>query len=127
MPDAMHRVTTYKYAFRRVGSENVALVDLESEGERVCRIALVESDEPLLAPQEHLAGWVAVALRSSQLRDLIDMLRNEKPVYFTWSGAPAGIARITSLRKGDRRIFLGIMGSLGRESRSFDLASITTW
>jgi hypothetical protein len=114
MPDVMRRVTTYKYEFRRVGSENVVLVDLEAEGELVCRIALVEGDEPLPAPQEHVGGWVAVAMRSSQLHDLIDMLRNEQPVYFTWSGAPANIARITTQEEpvGEEERRRGVFGFL---------------
>jgi len=96
MPEQSHEVTSYRYEFRRVGSENVALVELESDGRLVCRVALIEGGDPLPAPQENVAGWVAVALRADQLRELIGMLRNEKPVFFTWSGDPGGIARITT-------------------------------
>jgi hypothetical protein len=112
--DKQHRVTNYKYEFRRAGAENVALVDLEADGQLVCRVALIEGDEPLPPPQENVAGWVAVALRSSQLHDLVDMLRNEKPVYFTWTGDPGGVARITTQEEpiGEEERRRGLLGFL---------------
>jgi len=114
MPEHNYQVTNYRYEFRRAGSENVALVDLEADGQLVCRVALIEGDPPLPAPQENVAGWVAVALRTSQLRDLIDMLRNEKPVYFTWSGDPDGLARITTQAEpiGEEERRRGLLGFL---------------
>jgi hypothetical protein len=64
--------------------------------------------------QENVAGWVAVALRSSQLHDLVDMLRNEKPVYFTWTGDPGGVARITTQEEpiGEEERRRGLLGFL---------------
>ena len=95
MPVVKHQVTAYKYEFRSTESENVAIVYLQSDAELVCTVAFVDSDEPLPPPQENVAGWVAVAYRYDWLRDTIDMLRNENPVFFTWS-REARIARITT-------------------------------
>lgn len=95
MPDKKREITSYKYEFRSTESENVALLYLKADNQFISMAAFVDSDDPLPPPKESVTGWIAVAYRYNWFHDVIDMLRSEKPVFFTWS-KESKIARITT-------------------------------
>ncbi len=50
----------------------------------LCTIAFLPDDAELERPKEVVGGHVSVQMHSSEFARLIDMLRNEKPIYFSW-------------------------------------------
>lgn len=78
-------IRTYSYEFRSTpGRPTVLLYLFGSRDELVCMIAFLDQDDPLPGPRESEAGVVTVPYRHADLLPIIDMLRNEKPVTFTW-------------------------------------------
>ena len=61
-------------------------------------IAFVADDATLALPSETPEGHVAAQMHYRRLPQLIDMLRNEKPVYFSW-WREAQALRITSAKE----------------------------
>lgn len=49
-----------------------------------CAIAFVPDDQELARPEETVGGHVAAQLHDKHFDRILDMLRNEKPVYFSW-------------------------------------------
>ena len=83
---ARTEITGYQYDFRNTADENVAIVLLLNNDDLLCMAAFVDNDEQELPPpREHINGMIYVSYRYKWLRDIIDMLRNEEPVYFSWS------------------------------------------
>lgn len=78
-----HKINKYKYEFRNSGPENVGVLYLFENKELICMSVFLEQDN-LPIPQEGLNRVVNVAYPFSWLQPTIDMLRNEKPIYFTW-------------------------------------------
>jgi hypothetical protein len=96
MPTVSSEVKSYQYEFRAVEGENVALLYLFDDQNRLLSmVAFEERTGPLPGPQENPAGVVFLTYRRSDLPFIIDMLRNEKPVIFTWSREQR-VARITT-------------------------------
>jgi hypothetical protein len=95
MPATTYEVTTYRYEFRRSATGSFAVVWLSSGDRLVCSAAFVDGGRPLPPPNESANGVITMSLRASSLHDVIDMLRNEKPVYFLWS-PEAKLASITT-------------------------------
>lgn len=78
-------IRTYSYEFRSTPDQHTMLLYLFGRrDELVCVAAFVDRDGPLPGPQESDAGVVTVTYRHADLLPIIDMLRNEKPVTFTW-------------------------------------------
>jgi hypothetical protein len=95
MPAVTHEITTYKYELRRMRSSTVGVAWLSSAERLVCAIAFVDGTGPLPPLRHSPTGVVSFTLRSSSLPVMIDMLRNEKPVYFTW-GKERGFASVST-------------------------------
>lgn len=84
MPAVTHEIATYKYELRRMRSSTVGVAWLSSAERLVCAIAFVDGAGPLPPLHHGPNGVVSFTLRATSLPVMIDMLRNEKPVYFTW-------------------------------------------
>lgn len=81
-------VTDYKYELRNMTDENIAIVYLINKKDLICMSVFHDSDhEDLPPPREGLNGVVYVACKFNWLNNIIDMLRNEKPVFFLWDSA----------------------------------------
>ena len=78
-------ITDYKYELRNMADENIAIVYLINNSDLICMSIFHDSDhEDLPPPREGLNGVVYVACKFSWLKNIIDMLRYEKPLYFQW-------------------------------------------
>jgi len=95
MPAVTHEIATYKYELRRMRSSTVGVAWLSSAERLVCAIAFVDGNGPLPPLRQSSSGVVSFTLRASSLPVMIDMLRNEKPVYFTW-GKERGYASVST-------------------------------
>ena len=85
---AKTEITSYKYDFRNLASANIAFMVLMNRDKMVSMLAFIDNDEQELPPpSEHINGVIHLAYRFNWLSDILDMLRNEKPVYFSWSRA----------------------------------------
>ncbi len=85
-----HRIAGYQYEFRQEPShgEPLAVSVLYLYGDRKQLLAMLvfhDSDGPPDLPQKTAAGHVTAQFPRRDLGDFIDMLRNEKPVYFSWA------------------------------------------
>jgi len=99
MPDINVKIARYQYEFRSVPDENVALLYLfDSEDHPLAMIAFVDDTQPLPGPKETPTGLVVMSYRRKDLPAMIDLLRHEKPLFFTWV-SQARIARISSERE----------------------------
>jgi hypothetical protein len=86
MPVVTTRILEYRYELRSTPAENVALAYLLGEADRlVAMVACVEGTGALPGPRENVSGVVMLTLRRGDFADLVGMLRNEKPLYFSWS------------------------------------------
>jgi hypothetical protein len=90
-----HKINRYKYEFRASDPEHVGVLYLMENKDPVCIVLFTEDDEELPPPREGLNGTIYLAYRFGWLADVIDMLRFEKPVYFTWDDSTQ-MARITT-------------------------------
>ena len=89
-----HKINKYKYEFRNSGPENVGVLYLFENKELICMAVFMEQGE-LPVPQEGLNRVVSLAYHFDWLQPMIDMLRNEKPIYFTWDDS-SQTARIST-------------------------------
>jgi len=94
------RVMRYQYEFRtadaRNKAANAAILYLYDEGDDLlCMASFDDTDGPCRAPEESVGGHVVASYKLPYLAGIIDMLRSEKPLYFSWS-PEARIARITT-------------------------------
>lgn len=85
-----HRIEKYQYELRTDTKDeetrNVGLLYLYGGGHvLLAAIAFLPGTESLEKPVESPNGHVTVQMRAERLATIIDMLRNEKPVYFSWS------------------------------------------
>jgi hypothetical protein len=88
------KINKYKYEFRASEAENVGVLYLMEKKEPVCMAVFTNASE-LPPPREGLNGVIYTAHPFEWFDKVIDLLRNEKPVYFTWD-ASAKMARITT-------------------------------
>jgi hypothetical protein len=95
MPAVTHEVASYKVELRRMRSSTVGVVWLSSAERLVAAIAFVDGAGPLPPLHHGPSGVVSLALRAHSLPVMIDMLRNEKPVFFTW-WKEKGFATVTT-------------------------------
>lgn len=78
-------ITDYKYELRNMADENIAIVYLMNKNDLICMSVFHDSDhEALPPPREGLNGVIYVACKFNWLQNIIDMLRNEKPLFFLW-------------------------------------------
>jgi hypothetical protein len=86
MPVVTTRILEYRCELRSTPDENVALAYLLGEADRlVAMVACVEGTAALPGPRENVSGVVMLTLRRGEFADLVGMLRNEKPLHFSWS------------------------------------------
>ena len=83
-------VRRYQYEFlaepgKKGATESAMLYLYGSEDVLLAMILFHDTGEPVEEPREHDTGVITAHCPRAQLRDYIDMLRNEKPVYFCWS------------------------------------------
>lgn len=96
MPDRVTPIESYKLAFRSTPEDHVPLLYLlAADDELAAMIAFVDGAEPLPGPRESPAGRIEMTLPSSALRDVVAMLREEKPVFLRWN-REAGIATLAT-------------------------------
>jgi hypothetical protein len=96
MPDVNEEISRYQYEFRSVPDENVEMLFLFADNEEpMAMIMFSDKDKPLPGPKEAPSGIVVLTYHRHALSGIIDMLRNEKPIYFCWS-AEHRIAHITT-------------------------------
>ncbi|MEL7538121.1 MAG: hypothetical protein AAFZ58_11415 [Pseudomonadota bacterium] len=96
MPAQNHIIRQYQYElhnqFKQEAVNDNALLYLYGEDKSLlAAIAFLPDDQTLEAPEESPNGYVAVQMHNRHLQPLIDMLRNEKPVVFSWSPASSVI------------------------------------
>lgn len=83
---ARTQITRYKFDFRNTPDDKAAIVLLLNDNDLICMAAFIDNgEEALPAPREGLNGVVYVSYQYTWLRDILDMLRNEQPVYFIWN------------------------------------------
>jgi hypothetical protein len=93
---AKTEITKYKYDFRNTPGEKVAILLLLNGNDLLSMVAFIDNDEQELPPpRESLNGIVHISYRYKWLKDIIDMLRKEEPVYFVWN-ANEQVALITT-------------------------------
>lgn len=85
MPDVQAEISHYNYELRVTPDERAGLLALHAPDRALAWIAFVEEGQPLPPPQQNMNGTVSAAFRFEQLQETIDMLRNEKPLVFTWA------------------------------------------
>jgi hypothetical protein len=90
---ARTKITSYQYDFRNTADENVAILLLLNGDDLLCMAAFVDKED-LPAPSMGMNGVVYISYHYNWLNDVIDMLRNEEPVYFIWHDE--GYAAITT-------------------------------
>ena len=90
-----HKISKYKYEISASGPENVGVLYLIENGKTVCVAIFTDEKGELPPPREDLNGIVYTAYKFNWLQSATDMLRYEKPVYFTWDQS-AKVARITT-------------------------------
>ena len=100
MADRQHRIAQYHYAID-VGGGYGRLSLWDSEGHRVGEISFLEEGRALPNPKldrdlSHGVGFMAIG----HMAPLVDMLRNEDPVYLVLDDEPPGFF---SLRTGAPR------------------------
>jgi len=89
-----YKINKYKYEFRSSGAENVGVLYLMEKKDPVC-MAVFTHEQELPPPREGMNGVIYTAHPFEWFANVIDLLRNEKPVYFTWDPS-SKMARITS-------------------------------
>jgi hypothetical protein len=85
-----HRVASYQYEVRQEPGRGqlVRVSVLYLYGDRKNLLAMFvfhDGEGPPDLPQQTEAGHITAQFPKRELAALIDMLRNEKPVYFSWT------------------------------------------
>ena len=85
-----HRVDQYQYELVQDSVEGstrelMLLFLFDEKGELLCNIAFVPEGQQALQAVPSSSGHITVQLPVTQCDRVLDMLRNEKPVYFSWS------------------------------------------
>ncbi len=88
------KINKYKYEFRASSDENIGVLYLMENTETVCMV-IFTNDKELPPPREDMSGIIYLAYKFEWLDNIIDILRNEKPIYLTWD-ASLKMARITT-------------------------------
>lgn len=94
------KIRRYQYEFHSQFSEDgardhVLMYLFGDEDTLAAVVAFVDDARVLHPPAEHAGGHVAVEMHARHLQPMIDMLRNEKPVVFSWARA-SGVVRIST-------------------------------
>ena len=82
---AKTEITGYRYDFRNTAGKTAAVLLLQNKDDLISMVAFVDDDEELPPPREGINGVVYMTLHHKWLSGVIDMLRNEEPVYFLWN------------------------------------------
>ena len=76
-------INTYLYEINTRDDFPAKLDLFDKEKKIIAKVTFVEDSAELPESRCH-PGYCSIFLRFSALAPLIDMLRNEKPVYFNW-------------------------------------------
>lgn len=79
-------ITKYTYHLFSSRTEDAVMLFLYDDKHDVAGQVLFVGDDEPLPPAAEAAGRVALYFRHSQLPAVVDMLRNEGPVYLRWAG-----------------------------------------
>ncbi len=80
------QITKYTYHLFSSRTEDAVVLLLYDDKHDVAgEVFFVGDDEPL-PPAAEAAGRVALYFRRSQLPAVVDLLRNEGPIYLRWAG-----------------------------------------
>lgn len=90
-----HKINKYKYEFRCSKPENAGVLYLSEGGKLICIVVFVDEEKEIPPPREDLKGVIYIAYKFDWYQNVIDMLRNEKPVYLIWDSTTR-MARITT-------------------------------
>jgi hypothetical protein len=92
MPNTTFQISTYNYynwSSRKTGKTNLIL---KGTAGQTCSVWFIEDESAALpAAYEVAANYFAFYYHHSQLQHLIDMLRNEKPIYATFNTDFGGV------------------------------------
>lgn len=96
-----YRIDKYQYELlqdtEKGATRDLMLLFLYDESrELLCNIAFVPDGQQLLKAAASSGGQVNVQLPMSQFDRVIDMLRNEKPVYFSWNSETPSVRLSTN-------------------------------
>jgi hypothetical protein len=84
MPDDTIQIATYTYhLLSSLDEDEVALFLYDDGANVVGRVGVVADDRPM-PPAERRGHCSFLYYRRPAFRDVVDMLRNEGPVYLTW-------------------------------------------
>lgn len=83
------RIDKYQYEIHqdidRDRTRDLAFLSLfDRQRKLLCAIAFVPDEQELTQPEESANGHVAMQMHEKHFARVLDMLRNEKPVYFGW-------------------------------------------
>lgn len=82
------KITDYRYEIRNMPDENIAILYLFNGNDIVCMSVFHDNnEEELPPPSEGLNGIVYKACHFSWFQNIVDMLRFEAPVYFSWNAS----------------------------------------
>lgn len=93
-----HRIARYEYAFDAGLGGAARLVLWNEAGAKLADIGFLDEDGPV--PRPRIApdlAYAAAFMRMRALAPLIDMLRNESPVFLTLDDATPGDVLISTL------------------------------
>ncbi len=84
-----HRVEKYQYEVQQDISDGATreltfLSLFDKQRNLLCAFVFMPNGNTLAKPVETPDGHVAIQMHESDFSRIIDMLRNEKPVYFSW-------------------------------------------
>ena len=93
-------IRRYQYEFHSQFTESgandhVLLYLYDDDDALAAVVAFVDDEHELQRPAEHVGGHVAVEMHARHLAPVIDMLRNEKPVVFSWA-PESGVVRVST-------------------------------
>jgi hypothetical protein len=84
VPDEVVQIAKYTYyCLSSRDEDDVAMYLYDAADDVVGRVRVVPDDRPL-PPAERHAGLHTLYYRRAAFHELVDMLRNEGPVYLTW-------------------------------------------
>ena len=90
------KITDYRCEMRNMPEENIAILYLFSGNELVCMSVFHDKEETEMPPpHEGPNGVIYKACRYNWFANIVDLLRNEAPVYFVWNSMDK-IATITT-------------------------------
>ncbi|MEM7611109.1 MAG: hypothetical protein AAF270_05490 [Pseudomonadota bacterium] len=100
MASENHTIAKYQYELHNQFTDgrindNALLYLYGKDKQLLAIVAFVPDAQALASPEQEPEGHIAIEMHIRQLASLIDMLRNEKPVRFSWNAA-SNVVRIST-------------------------------